>query len=107
MTDHDPYQCITCGLVHRKVEAGGIYYCPNPLCRVCGAAWFRASLPSMKENSNGTHTVDAEEWVLAAYAVDISDAAISEARDRMSDKYFGGYRPPAVVCQVIEGVKFP
>lgn len=104
MSERNHLQCISCGLIGHGVEAGGIWYCPNPLCRVSGAAWFRCKLKSRRENPDGTHTVDADEWVRAAYEVQIDDPAISEARDRVSDKHFGGYRREIIPWP---GVEFP
>jgi ribosomal protein L37AE/L43A len=33
----DIQQCISCGIQDARVEAGGIWHCPNPLCTVSGA----------------------------------------------------------------------
>jgi hypothetical protein len=44
------------------VEAGGIWYCPNPLCTVTGAVWFRSKLDSYVETKD-SHTVDPYEWI--------------------------------------------
>lgn len=53
--------CNFCGLTHRSVEMNGISHCPNRACTGSGAAWFRRTLKSYKEKSDGTHTVDPEE----------------------------------------------
>lgn len=53
--------CGACGLTHRKVEAQGIWYCPNAVCKGAGATWFRCSLKSYKDNRDGTHSVDKKE----------------------------------------------
>jgi hypothetical protein len=59
-----PWQeCHYCKLKHKDVEAGGVYYCENPLCTGPGASWMRRSLASYKINDDGTHTVDAIELV--------------------------------------------
>jgi hypothetical protein len=55
-------KCVNCGLVGHGVEARGIWYCPNPLCGVCGAAWFRAKLDSYQKLDNDSHTVHFGEW---------------------------------------------
>ena len=34
----DIYRCISCGIQDARVEAGGIWHCPNPLCTVSGAS---------------------------------------------------------------------
>ncbi len=56
--------CEGCGLTHPWVEASGIYYCPNPLCMMCGASNHRRLLPSFRELSNGKHSVETRELVL-------------------------------------------
>lgn len=59
----DIYTCGFCSIgSHPKVECGGIYYCPNPLCTGPGAAWARALCTSYKEEPNGRHSVDWAEW---------------------------------------------
>jgi len=47
------YKCIGCGLVRKNVEAGGIYYCPNPACTASGASCHKTNFKSYK-NDNGT-----------------------------------------------------
>ena len=56
--------CFSCGILHPKVEAQGIWYCPNALCCGCGGGWFRKKLISYKENSDNTHCVDENEWLI-------------------------------------------
>jgi len=59
-----PDTCFSCGIKNKRVEAQGIWYCPNALCQGCGGAWFRATLESYKECcGNGRHTVDEVEWL--------------------------------------------
>lgn len=53
--------CFYCGLNNTKVEAGGIWYCPNPMCLGPGAHWFRIKLKSYVESSNDKHTIDLDE----------------------------------------------
>ena len=54
--------CHYCGLTDDRVEAGGVYHCPNPICPGCGAAYWRKELcKSYKDLPNGNHTVDSEE----------------------------------------------
>lgn len=60
------YHCAGCLLMDARVEASGIFYCPNPKCRSSGGAWFRRTLKSYKEVEGGKHTVDPKEWELAA-----------------------------------------
>jgi hypothetical protein len=59
----DIFKCHYCGLIHKRVEAGGIYYCPNTLCLGPGAAYFRSTCKSYKEDRWGKHTVDTFELV--------------------------------------------
>lgn len=74
--------CYYCKLHHPKVEAGGVYHCPNPLCTGCGANLHRRSVPSYQEHKDGTHSVDGDELVrywtprLAGLDESIRDAAI-------------------------------
>jgi len=58
----EDYTCFYCGHYSNKVEARGLWYCPNLLCSGPGAAWFRAKLKSFKEINFFRHTVDPEEW---------------------------------------------
>lgn len=57
--------CHYCGLSHYKVEAGGIYHCPNRLCPGCGAATTREKmkLKSFKNVEDGRYTLDPEELI--------------------------------------------
>lgn len=54
--------CHYCGLSHRTVEAGGIWYCPNPGCGGPGNNYLLSSLPETKNHTDGTITVDYVEW---------------------------------------------
>lgn len=54
---------MSCGLIHPEVEASGMWYCPNALCKGVGGAWFRATLDSYVEcKKTHTHTIDEDEW---------------------------------------------
>lgn len=64
MSDRDHLTCYYCKLHHEKVEAGGVYYCPNALCTGPGGASFRREVPSYAEQKDGTHTVDHSEMIL-------------------------------------------
>lgn len=55
--------CFSCEIEHPSVEAQGIWYCPNALCRGSGGAWFRSNLDSYKDNGDGYHSVDEKEWL--------------------------------------------
>lgn len=77
------YRCGGCGLHHPEVECGGIYYCPNPLCRSVGAFWFRAKLDSYVDNGDRTYGIDLVELLYEGIAAKLDDADIAAARDRM------------------------
>jgi hypothetical protein len=56
------YLCYFCGLSHKRVEAGGMWFCPNFTCTGPGNHGFRKrNLKSYKEDGN-YHTVDDQEW---------------------------------------------
>lgn len=57
------HTCFSCGLVHERVEAQGIWNCPNALCVGSGAAWFRKTLKSYKYNYRGEDTINENEWL--------------------------------------------
>ena len=81
-----PGTCHYCHLTHPKVEAGGVWYCPNPLCTGPGAAYFRAKLKSYHEEAHGRHSVDSDEMAAfgLAYARDLIDDAPLTAHIRAS-----------------------
>jgi hypothetical protein len=54
------HRCYYCHLLDKNVEAGGMWYCPNPFCRGPGASWFRAKLKSYHPDATG-HWVDEGE----------------------------------------------
>jgi len=56
-------KCGFCKIKHKKVEAGGLWYCPNALCNGPGGQWFRRTLSSYEEDEyESTHIVDEKEW---------------------------------------------
>jgi len=55
-------QCCYCHLEDKLVEAGGVFYCPNPLCQGPGGAWFRSGLDSLRQVDGGRHSVETDEW---------------------------------------------
>jgi hypothetical protein len=68
--------CHYCGLTHTRVEAGGMWHCPNVLCTGPGAASWRMQVPSFREEPGGrSHTVDDGEMSSfgLAYASAITD----------------------------------
>jgi hypothetical protein len=57
--------CQSCGIEDDRVEARGIWHCPNALCRGTGGAWFRRTLNSYQDMPNAfEHTVDEKEWLI-------------------------------------------
>lgn len=73
------YTCWYCGLHHTKVEASGVWYCPNPLCTGPGGAWFRTTLKSFKDEGQ-QHSVDPVEWLEQGLAVPVEDPVIEAGR---------------------------
>lgn len=59
-------KCFSCGIESNKLEASGMWHCPNPRCTGSGAAWFRRNLKSFKEVGAFNHTVDPNELEYAA-----------------------------------------
>ena len=53
--------CRYCGVSDRRVEASGMWYCPNVLCTSPGTLWFRSTLPSYKDLGNHEYSVNREE----------------------------------------------
>lgn len=60
-------QCFYCGLEDDKVEAGGVWYCPNPLCTGPGVTnWFASKLKSYRDMGSSGGTASEEEIVQEA-----------------------------------------
>jgi hypothetical protein len=57
------FTCFYCNLFHEKVEAEGIFYCPNALCTGPGGESFRSTLDSYKDIDDKSHCVDEDEWL--------------------------------------------
>jgi len=51
-------QCCYCHLEDKMVEAGGVFFCPNPLCMGPGGAWFRHGLDSFRIVDGGIKGFD-------------------------------------------------
>ena len=63
------YCCYYCGLSHRQVEAGGMWFCPNIACEGPGPSYFRSKLSSYKiVPGEDKYTIDTEEYVKAIKA---------------------------------------
>jgi len=70
--DKKLYKCISCGLVDPLVEAGGIYYCPNPFCTVSGATnWKVQNLKGIVEDRSGITLSDEtySDWLVKGMEV--------------------------------------
>ena len=80
MSERNIHKCISCGLIHGDVEAGGVYHCPNPLCTVSGASWFKLKLQSYKDQRDH-YTVDEVELLAEGlkYMSTVKDPAILHA----------------------------
>lgn len=70
------HTCIGCKLWHEKVECSGIYYCPNPYCRACGASWIAYRCSSKKEEKGGITVDDAELRTVRLAAFNEADLAV-------------------------------
>jgi len=68
------YTCIGCGFTSKEVEAGGIYYCPNPACTAVGAYWHRSKLKSFSPKDEWSYCVDVAELIQSVDAMDAMDA---------------------------------
>ena len=60
----NPQECYYCHITHEKVEGGGCYDCPNPLCTGPGGGYHRAKLKSYSIIRYNKHTVDPAEWLI-------------------------------------------
>ena len=71
----DIKRCGGCGIQDKRVEAGGVYYCPNPLCAASGAGWVRSQMGfHASEDRDGITPTD--EWVnLRGWALRMVKAA--------------------------------
>lgn len=58
----DHHCCYYCGLAHHRVEAGGMWHCPNIACHGPGNSYFRGKLPSTR-NEDNHQIVDDAEWM--------------------------------------------
>jgi len=56
MSNH--LKCISCGLEDDLVEAGGIWYCPNPFCTASGASNWKITNLKCSE----TEILDMDEY---------------------------------------------
>lgn len=59
-------QCFSCGLTDELVEAGGIYFCPNPFCEGCGATgWKVKNLGGLIDEGNAIELTEKsyEDWL--------------------------------------------
>ena len=90
-----------CGLAHKSVEAGGLWYCPNYTCKGAGNSYFRKSnLKSYRDVlGSSQHEVDTEEWYKVALEkrreekdIDIAsavDAGLRTLRTNIHSAKFG------------------
>lgn len=79
------YKCGSCGLLHKTVEASGIYYCPNPACNICGASWAKSGLKSTINNESGGSYLYSElvEYIYTDWTIKNKDIEIELACERM------------------------
>lgn len=57
----DHYTCYYCKLAHKRVEAGGMWHCPNITCSGPGGAYYRSKLKGTV-NKGQHQEVDYVEW---------------------------------------------
>lgn len=59
--------CGGCGIEDGRVEAGGIYYCPNPFCSATGATNVRveAGMQTYEAESGSSLMTDKGAWLWA------------------------------------------
>ena len=60
--ERDIMKCISCGIQDERVEAGGIYHCPNPLCTVSGA-WNARKAFGFHEKEDGDGATPTLEFL--------------------------------------------
>lgn len=86
------HTCFFCGLYGERVEAGGIYFCPNPICPGPGGAWFRRKCKSYQEEEGGRHSVDTRElaevgeWLLGGLPKGPERDAVTRSMGWLRDK---------------------
>lgn len=83
--------CIGCGLADRRVEAGGIYYCPNPACTAVGAYWSRRELASFKDiPEENKYIIDTEELIRYVDSIDEElEEEVSIAAEKCISLFWG------------------
>lgn len=61
--ERDIYTCISCGITDPIVEAGGIYYCPNPFCTASGSTNWKRNNLKVKEDRAGITILSYDGWL--------------------------------------------
>jgi hypothetical protein len=74
------HTCHSCGYHDKDVECSGVYFCPNPLCRMCGASWIADGLKKVDVPGTNGYTVDGNELHDKRVACVMSDAGHKAAR---------------------------
>lgn len=84
----DINRCIGCGIQDKRVECGGIYHCPNPLCRACGAWHVREAFGFHQEATKDADGIlPTEEFeALRGWAKRMIDAAVEQALETERNK---------------------
>jgi hypothetical protein len=82
------YTCHYCDLTHKRVEAGGMWFCPNPACVGPGAAYWRSQHLKSYRDKGDQYTVDPKEMyhrgLEEALKLDETEPAIAAAIRRSS-----------------------
>lgn len=102
--------CGSCKLNHKKVDFGGISYCPNPLCFGCGNGNFRSKLDSYEEDDRepNMHTVNDVEWLFKGLqaAYETKDEAIIAVALKNGEKIverYVDYEAPKIEVKAKQG----
>lgn len=88
--------CRGCGLADDRVEAGGVWYCPNEVCTATGAQTHRMKLPSFR-NGIDHHIVDA--WEVIAHGEALLVGELDPAMRAAVERSLAGWRRSAEEIQ--------
>lgn len=80
----DINRCIGCGIQDARIECGGIWHCPNPLCRAAGAWAAREAFGfQQKDTQDSEGIMPTEEFVaLRGWALRMVEAATDKEQNK-------------------------
>lgn len=89
-SDEEIYTCYYCGYFDKRVEASGIWHCPNPVCQGPGADWFRRKLDSYEDlggkcSINVNELLEIGEWLLTGKLDNNERAAVQYSVNKMKN----------------------